>query len=217
MAGPYVTGPVNIYVSPNPANWNKSGSGTQSGIFGIYPSAGSILYLGTCDVPPRTILNPRWRQIFASIGGEQVPFDFCFEGEDGQTMGVLNRWNESVYKLCAARPKHPSSGRGALTATDIGTLMIAEAYAYSVWLHFPYYSKLLYGTSYAEMPAGYRFPGSFMIGPDGIEGGTRASKRAFIFQHCRIYKPTDGTWTLYDHIMQSIPTVPPNNFTGAVT
>lgn len=211
MANAYVTGPCHLYVAPGILQ--ASSSGTLAPALLNYCSAASIFYLGTCETVPKIIIDPKWKPLFADIGGDQTPFEFAWMGEDGLVTGVLNRWNESVYKKCATRPR-PTGTRGTYTASDIGTLMFAEAVAYPLWCHFPYYSKV-YGTLY-NMPAGYRFLASFLRGPDEIEPGTKASRRAIVFAAAPIYKPSDGTWKLYDENMTYIPSVPPTVATGAV-
>ncbi len=149
----------------------------------------------------------------AAIGGGEVPFDRAWLGETGMATGVLTRWNEYVYAKCVTRPR-ASATRGQNTCNDVGSLMLAQAISYSVWFHFPYYSKM-FGSTYM-MPAGYRFLAGCLVGPDGIEPGTKASKRAFVFQFDRVYKPSDGTWWLYDHTMTSIPDTPPPGPFGSV-
>lgn len=222
MANPYVTGPVHLYVAaPQGIGSSSSSSSSSSGsvytnnppdpLLLAYPSM--IYYLGTCETAPKIVIDPKWKPLFADIGGDQVPFDFAYTGEDATVTGVLNRWNEYVYRSIVARPN--TTVRGTLTANDVGSLMIAEGKAHCLWLHFPYYSKA-YGSTY-NMPAGYRFPASFVIGPDHIEGGTKASKRLIQWKCARTYKPSDGTWLIYDHTMTYIPSSPPTYPTGAIS
>jgi len=215
LANLYVTGPAHIYVAPGGiiSTSNSGSSGTLIANYFAGVSASTILYLGTCEQPPRILVDPKWKALYADIGGDEVPFEKSFMGEAGMVTGILNRWNEAVYAKCAAKPR-TNATRGTWTANDVGTLMLAEAVAYPLWLHFPYASKQ-FGTIY-NMPSGYRFLATYLAGPDGIDPGTKASKRVIAFACERVYKPSDGSWKLYDHDMTNIPAIPPNNSTGAI-
>lgn len=215
MAITHVTGPVHIYVGTDHYT-PTSGYGSAFSTLRTTPVAsGYISYLGTCETPPRILINPRWKPLMADIAGDELPFDFAFNGEDAQIQGVLNRWNEYVYYHLAARPRTTGT-RGTYTASDLGTLMLHEGRAIPLWLHFPYSAAKAYGATYS-MPAGYRFLATFPVTPEEIQGGARASKRLITWQAMPVYSATDGTWCLYDHDMTNIPSIPPTGTTGALS
>ncbi len=216
MANVYCTGPVHLYVGLNISRSGSTGSTLMADLIAGANAASTsqIYYLGTCETAPKIQIDPKWKAIHADIGGDEVPFDWIFMGEDAKVAGVLTRWNESVYSALAARPR-TSGTRGAATATDMGTLMLTDAVAVPLWLHFPYYSKA-YGSTY-NMPNGYRFFATWMMGPDEIETGTKVNKRLIRLQCNRVYKASDGTWQLYDGSMVNIPSVPPVGRTGQVS
>lgn len=188
MASPYVTGPAHIFC------------GLQTG--------GALLYLGTAERWPQVTIRPHYAPLFNDIGGG-VPVDMCYDGEEAFTIADISRWNEPVYALLSARPR-PSSGlltpRGADIAGDVGTLMVTEGHAYPVVVQFPYAAKPAYAA--AGMPAGYRFPTSYLAGPDTLEPlGTTPSKRRLIWHHLRQYSAVAQAFVLYNHDLSGLPAV----------
>lgn len=207
MAKVYVTGPAYIYVGVG-----NIALGSGSGISGIlsYPNPQDIYFLGSCQQPPRILINPKFKPIFADIGGSEVPYDWMFMGEDAAVFGVLNYWNESVYAKCASRPYPYLDTRGAQRAAGVGSLMVTQGFAYHLWIRFPYAAKPVF----SDMPGGYHFTAAWMSGPDEINPGTRSGKRAVAFHCARVYNAANGTWSLYDHDMTSVPVNPPDNENG---
>lgn len=210
MAQLYSTGPAYLYVSLTDLNTSYTMADLLS-----YPAKGDTYFLGTCQTPPNIQLLPAYYPLKADIGGPMMPFDHLFCGEVGVVNGVLNKWNESIYKKLAARPTMSggSSTRGTYTAKDTGrpVMLSGPGRACCLWVQFPYQAK----TVYADQPAAYRFPGSILFGPDGVNPGS-PSRRALTFWCGRVYKATDGTWLVYDHTTTNIPAVPPITADGVL-
>jgi len=82
-----------------------------------------------------------FEDIISDFGGPAVPVDSQFMGEQGYVSMTLNKYDESVLQKCAGRRLGASVVPGAIEANGIGSLMIAEAYAYRLLLMFPYSTK----------------------------------------------------------------------------
>lgn len=203
-----VTGPVHVYTATRstfPANTLLT-----------YPSAGNIDYLGTGEIAPDFIKQPKFDPVFNDLGGS-LPWDYLFQGEEALIPLTLTVWNQSVANKVAALPL-ANGTEGSYAANDIGTLMITEGCAYHMWLHFPYYSnKSIFQT--AGMLAGYHLWAAWADGPLVYSGGTKANKVRINFKGARLYQgaSTGNGWKLYDHTMTYIPATPPTAASGAVT
>lgn len=208
MATLFSTGPANLYISAPTINVSYGMNDLLT-----YPDSADVFFLGTCETAPAINIEPSFMPIKADIGGPMLPFDHLFVGEIGVVSGVLNKWNEAVYTKLTARPNQVGGTRGTYTSKGIGNPMMLRGpgSAFCLWVQFPYQGKSFYSTQ----PAGYRFPGAILFGPDIIQPGT-PSRRALTFWGGRVYKSTDGTWKVYDHTMTNIPTVPPIVATGAI-
>lgn len=232
MSKLYSTGPANIYIGTRSGN----GASGMSGLITSYPPKNQTLFLGTCETKPLISIEPAYMPIKADIGGPMLPFDHLFTGEIGIVSGVLNKWNEDVYARLSARPRAILSGasgaRGSYSANDIGSPAMLTGNVSGanrcvcLWIQFPYsvVKPAVYGADTGGwlQPKAYRFLAAIPFGPDGIMPGT-PSRRAFSFWCGRVYKSSDGTWQVYDHltadpndVTNSLPFVPPVTADGAL-
>jgi hypothetical protein len=189
MAQLYSTGPAHAFV----------GSISSGGV--------TPFYLGTCEVAPQIEVTPRFEEVHNDIGGI-VPFDKQYGGEEAFIGLDLNRYNEGVYAALAARPNSLVAGavRGLNSALDVGTLMLTEGKNVVLWIVFPFFAKPAMRAG--GMPAGYRFPGSILLGPDKLDGlGTRSRKTHLFFEALRLWTPLTGAFTLYDHNTTGLPAI----------
>lgn len=188
MAQLYSTGPAHLFV----------GAITTGGV--------TPFYLGTAEVKPQIEIVPQFEPVHNDLGGA-VPFDKSYEGEEAFIGADLNRYNEAVYAGLAARPNSlvPGAIRGLNTALDVGTLMLTEGKNIVVWVVFPFFVKAAMRAG--GMPAGYRFPGCTVVGPDKLETGTRARKVHLLFHALRQWSPVTGAFLLYDHNVSGLPAV----------
>jgi hypothetical protein len=153
---------------------------------------------------------PVYKEVRNDIGGE-VAFDMSYQGEHAIISVDLNRWNEPVYSMVAARPGlgYSAAGRGTNVLGDVGTLVLTEGLGLTVWLLFQF------GTSGGApkiamnsggMPPGYRFLATVPFGPDRLSPlGTRPRKVNLTFAAIRAWNPASQTFTLYDHVVGGLP------------
>lgn len=185
----------------------------------------TALFLGTAEEYPTVDIIPHYRPINTDAAGGRhgAPEDEAWVGEEAIIQATLTYWNESVFAACAARPLG-GAGRGFAYQKQMGTLMLREGAAYTVWVYFPYWSKQfqplpnLAGPQ--KMPAGYRFPRCYLIAPERLSVlGSRPRKISLLWRAKMDYKEVFAasdlvgisfkdnlsTRTLYDHDMRGLP------------
>jgi hypothetical protein len=193
MAQQYVTGPCSIFVD--------TGS-----ISGTTPP----LFLGHSERGPRIQIRPQFSMTYVDLGGQKVPFDAVYDGEDAIVSADLTRWNEDVYTALAIKSGvSGNANRGLDEPGDIGTLMVYEGAATQLWLKFPYSAK----ASMITMPDGYRFVAAILQTDDLPELGTKARKISLVWHCMRRFDPEvtnetgQGSFTLFDHDMTGLPAI----------
>jgi hypothetical protein len=194
MARQYVTGPAHLFV----------GLGTKGGV-----------YLGTAEKFPRISIRRQFHPTYTDQGG-LIPHDMAYMGEEAFVAADISRWNESVYAQLAALPRPNSSVglsspvqapvRGTNVGGDIGTLLVGEGMALSLYVQFPY--AALKAAIYPDMPPGYRFAAAYLVGPDELEPlGTTPRKERLLWHCLRTYNAKSPTlYTLYDFNLTGLPT-----------
>jgi len=196
MAKLYVTGPAHLFVGPTIYSQGQLGL------------TGPLQYLGTAEYAPNIQIRAGYLPVHNDLGGSVVPFDSSFQGEEGFTFVDINRYNEIVLARIQARPRNHFANqqppRGLNYPGDIGSLMIQEGLAYSVVVVFPYAAK----PAMAGMPFGYRFPFSWLLGPDDLkELGTKPRKVGLVFYHGRGFNPLNGQFLVYDNTLPQLPAI----------
>jgi hypothetical protein len=189
MAQLYTTGPVDLWVAPQ-------GQGP--------------FFLGHSEKGPSFQVRPQFSDVFVDLGGQNVPFDVVYQGEDALVTVDLARWNQNVLALIQDIATLGAGGNapGNDPSGAIGTLMLTEQKAYPLYLRFPYASKAAFSTgpSGAE-PPGYRFLFA-MLQEDGFPDlGTKARKQHLVWHCLRAFNPSQGIvgqFTLMDFNMTSL-------------
>lgn len=167
----------------------------------------SPVFLGTGETAPDIEIRTQWEPLMNDLGGSKVPFDYLCEGEEAIVSVELTRWNEKVLKAIQARPHASGGPRGTQNYLDIGSLMLTENLAYTMWLYFPFSQKAAFqNAANGAMPEGYRFPATFLEGPDVRRVGTKANKVRCIFHCIRYFTFTNGVskFVLFDENMASV-------------
>ena len=199
MAVPYCTGPVALYV------------GIPSG-----PSDfGTPQFLGHGELAPRIKRDKKYAPIMCDLGGNLIPFDMSWQGQQAFVFVTLTRWNWNVYEVISQIVSGGGSS-GVYTLGDsfgdIGTLMMTENVGFTLWLQYPYANPAAGHPAFgaAFMPLGIRFYCAFLEQEDDLEPGTQPNKQHLAFHCIRDYDPTTGALTLGDTNMSGIPLIPPN-------
>ncbi len=192
MATLYTTGPAYLYIA------SVAGQNAQ--------------FLGTAEYAPRIEIRPGWEPVFNDLGGSKVPFDMSYQGEEGFTFAEINRYNEVVLARLQARPQTANylgvatPPRGLNYPVDIGTLMLTEGLTVTLYVVFPFAGKAAFRSH--QMPPGYRFPGTYLVGPDDLSNlGTKPRKVGLIFHHLRLFDRQTGRFLLYDNTIPQLPAI----------
>lgn len=176
MAQVYVTGPALIYA-------------------GLANALGtSPVFVGTGESAPDIDIKAEFDPVMNDLGGTRVPFDRCFEGEEGMVSVVLNRFNWSAIRQMMSRPRFFTGTPGSNPSGDVGTLMGQEGMTFNLWLVWPFSTKAAMGGGAAAnaMPSAVRFVSAFLLSPDKIQSGTKDQKLHLIWQCQRGFSVTAG-------------------------
>src|SRR5262245_17371992 len=129
-----------------------------------------------------------------------------YQGCEALTSGTFTRWNEVIHAAMATRPNSAFGVRGLNVAGDIGSFMIAEGMAYPLWVQFPYAAKALFTAN--GMPPGYKFPFSWLEGPDDHEElGTNPYKIGLLWHSMRGFNKETGEFSLYSNVLGVLPPI----------
>jgi hypothetical protein len=86
MAQGFVGGPGYVFVGPTASlpffNSAKTNIGGDLSLVGNMPG-GKAFFLGTCEQHPVGRLQRGWEPLWNDIGGNQIPFDLSYQGEEG--------------------------------------------------------------------------------------------------------------------------------------
>ncbi len=194
MAQPWTTGPSNIFVAA----------------IGINGPA----HVGCFEQGTQGIFNPSFEPVMSDVAAGK-PHDHIYTGTDAGCVGTFTVWNWTYLLAIMARPFAAVSAVSGGLPTQFGydapgargTLMVTEGAAYTMWMQFPYASKTAFG---GFMPGGFRFPQSWLIGPDQFDVGTRPNKITVAF-YMQGKQDSVGGWRLCDSNMSGVPNVPPQN------
>ncbi len=189
------------------------------------------IFVGFCETHPRVEIVPRFKNLRSDATGD-APADVAWMGEEAFIFCDVIRFNEPTYARLASRPVFYQR-RGISSARDVGSLMVRNKLTYRLWLRFPAaafatmggFSGILpipFATGSATipaaripMPAGYRFPNAYLLGPDKLDPlGTLARKVQLVFHAVRVRQgtvvrnnpaPLQAPYLLYDHDMYGLP------------
>jgi hypothetical protein len=152
---------------------------------GVGGTSGQPLLLGWAEKTPRVQIRPEFLPVFCDLGGQRVPLDYMYSGEEGLITADIIRFNEATYRIIADRGATGLGGnlglRGVNDPGEIGALMVQEKIAYPLWLPFGYSGK---ATMVGE-PGGYHFYRCFLEGPDELEMGTVPRKLRMVWRAVR--------------------------------
>ncbi|HEV3447855.1 MAG TPA: hypothetical protein VG099_24675 [Gemmataceae bacterium] len=197
MAQPSVTGPIYIYVSSN-------GQPTTP------------LYLGVFETGPFLDVTPSFTPVNSDVAAAK-PHDWIYGGKDGACIGDMTVFNWPQLEAIMSRPLNATAGAGLLPVGfgydppgARGSLMVTEGFNWTLWTQFPYFAKAAWG---GWMPGGFRWPGTFLMGPDRFQLGTRPNKIGLAF-FMQAIQDRLGGWVLCDNNMQGIPSTPPIGLAG---
>lgn len=191
MAQAYVRGPAHIF----------AGVGM----------AGTPFYLGTAERTPKIQIRRAFSPVWNDLGGQLVPYDWCYEGQEGFVVADLTRWNQPVLAALQGAPRQTIAAAtpGTDVVGDIGTLMVTEGAAIPLWIMFPYTAK----AAFAAQPAGYHFLATWLLGPDDLDENNTKNAKVRLSWYCGragliSQAPIPGiAWALYDFNLAGMPPI----------
>jgi len=172
-----------------------------------------VLPLGWSEKGPSFQIRPRYSDVYVDLGGQNVPFDVMYQGEDALVSITLAKFNQTTLNIIQNKANPGGGPPGTDPFGSIGTLMLTEQKAYNLFLRFPYASvKAFYygaGNASGPMPPGYRFLQATFVTDDHPALGTKP-KFPRVAWHClRNFDPSTGTFKLFDFDMSAIGSINP--------
>lgn len=193
MSQNYVSGPCFVFV----------GTGTS----------GALTFLGLSERGVDVQLAASYEDVICDASGPRVPVDAQFMGEQAFISMTLNRYNELVLQACAARTG-PNGGSGnpdpnvagEITQNLLGSLMIAEGFAYSLFLYAPYGTKSFQS---ATIVKGYTFGAAWLHDQFTVPMSVVVKQPRVVFRAIPVWNTVDLTALLYTNALPS--PLPTNN------
>lgn len=179
-----VTGPCEIFVALGPNN--------------------GLEFLGWSEDEVRVSLRGPQEPVYADFGGPAVAVDSQFMGEDATWGVTLIRYNEAVLNRVTARRRNGVIGFGEFGS--IGSLMLAEGFAWQTVLFSPYVQKPIFANT---MNPGYNFPASFSLDVIEVPITTRAKRPRVLFQALPFFEVVNNAlvYTLYNTTIPALPSI----------
>jgi hypothetical protein len=173
MAQLWTTGPAFLYV----------------GINGL-TNRGPV-FVGTDEDGPTIEIGPRYQEVKNDIGGDEA-MDDSYQGRSATIDYNLNRWEEVAIAALEQTNPFSNSLRGTDDPGDVGSLMITEGKAFSLWVVFPYAVTspiaAIAKAAMLGMPAGYHFYATILTTDNHTRLGTKPRRLRFGFKARRLYK-----------------------------
>lgn len=167
------------------------------------------MFVGYTERQPEILVRPYWTTVLCDFFGQNSPADLIYDGEDALLTAEVTKFNENVYSIMADRAvaRNGVAARGHNTPGEIGTLVVQEQVAFTLWFRFPYSAK----AAMAGMPAGYRWPWVTLEGPDRLTGLGTVNRKILLSWHAlrnldlTVSNPFGrGDLKLYDSDMSSV-------------
>ena len=162
-------------------------------------AGGALAFLGWSEGGVRVSLRSFYEDVKADIMGPMSATTVQQMGEEAWVSLDLRIWNESVWRLIAARANARVGSvvnPGFYPNGAIGALVFEESEYFRLLVYKSYQAKAM-NVAAANVPA-YNFPAAYLAGPDDVDPiGTRASKIRCVFRAIMARDSTSGNCTLY--------------------
>lgn len=186
MAQPYSTGPCAVFV----------GVGTNN----------AAVFLGHSMGGFKIHRLPEYEPFMNDLGGTRKPFDQQYMGQDCLVVGVLNRYKEGVWSQIRTLSRN-AANVGADRFGELGSFMVYEGKAHTLWLQFPYATKPAFNNAaFGRLASGRRFIAAFLQ-TDEEDVGTRAKVMSVAWYCQRVFVPATGDMIAFDGNMQGLPVI----------
>lgn len=190
MSQGYVSGPCFVFV----------GIGTS----------GALTFLGLSERGVEVQLAASYEDVICDASGPRVPLDSQYMGEQAFISMTLNKYNELVLQACAARTGPNGDAEdvnvaGEITDNLLGSLMIAEGFAYSLFLYAPYGTKSFQS---ATIVKGYTFGAAWLHDQFTVPMSVVLKAPRVVFRAIPVWNTIDLNALLYTNALPSpLPTI----------
>lgn len=165
---------------------------------------------------PRSV-SSAYKKVFNDLTGQLIPIERIFQGEEGQVLSPLNRFNQDVYTLISSAPRFGAPNtfpRGSHGPLDIGAKVRENSCYFGLILQLPFAGTVNSPSSEA-MPKYYYFPMCVCENDDFEEMGTAAEEILLAITAQQVFIPGNnsstnvlqgGTWLYSNSISITLPT-----------
>ncbi len=159
-------------------------------VFLNFPTLSStVFFLGTCQVAPRMRINRAYKPVMNDLGGQLLPFERISQGQEGQLIMQLNRFDQAVYAKLADTPRFNAVlPRGSDGFLDIGAKVHDNGCYCQVIIQFPF-AGTINSPGGDAMPTVYRFVQCIPEQDDFDVLGTDAEDVMIAITATRQYQP----------------------------
>ena len=165
-------------------------------------AADALEFLGFTEGPVRLNDQAYFEPVMADLSGPRMFLDMQYMGMGSYASGELVRYDEAVLKKLEKRLKGATALYGSGDANSIGSLMLGEGYACQVVIKAAYGSKTVFSSG--NMSPGRNYPKALFDGGIDKDISVRAKRPRFTVMGLPVFG-TDGSWTLFN---DTIPTLP---------
>lgn len=155
-------------------------------------------FLGLSEDGVQLQLLSSFEDIYNDAGGPMVPIDVQWMGEQAYMSMTMNKYNESVLQKCAARRVGTGIVPGACEVNGLGSLMIAEGFAYPILLLFPYRAKTFQNN--VIVPC-YNFSAGWLQDDFSIPLSVRLKRPRVIFRAIPLWDTLTLQYVLYTNVL----------------
>lgn len=184
MSQGYVPGPAQVFV----------GTGASA----------AYEWLGYSQDGVDVQLIASYRDVFSDFGGPDVPVDSQFMGESGFISMTLNKYNETVLQELAGRRVGTGITPGQIEAQGLGSLMIAEGYAYPICIKCPYNTKSF---QTGLIVPGYAFSAGWLHDNFEVRLSVIMKAPRLIFRVLPVWNGVNLTASLYTNTLPTLPSI----------
>jgi len=188
----YSTGPVMLFVQFRQGQLN-----------------GQPAFLGWGETAPDIEERPEWEPVMSDDVGSKIPSDIIWQGSHAYVSVDMTKRDEEIILNLKARPYFLNSVPGLDVFGERGSLLITENLSFIFYCLFTYNGKPVYGQN--GQPDGYRFPYTWVEGPDVHGVGMKVNKRHLVFHSIQGPQSKGNPFNhlVYDHDMSALaPFVP---------
>jgi hypothetical protein len=206
----YSTGPIDLFVGAGGVN---AGAGLLAAAGAVGLGAGNQgIQLGTSKQGARVQFFHKYEPIMVDFAGTQIAYDKLYEGTYALVVLTLTRYSRTVFDALQAIPTPFGQAftPGLESGLARGSMVLQEGLARTLWLRQtfaagqPLAHAAMNNPATGALPAGWRFVGATLLGPDDESTGTGPHEIDIGFECLPVYRYQTRDFLLFDRSMAGL-------------